>query len=158
MILAASLVAVPALAASPSGAAGPTPAMTAPATNSAPNMSAGMAGNHPGQMTPAPGATSMSSSASLYTTTDGQVRIGKVVGASVYNDQNQSLGSVDDVLMSSDNKATAAVISVGGFLGMGEKLVSVPFDHLKIGKDRIVMPGATKASLKDMPPYKFNNA
>ena len=45
--------------------------------------------------------------------------------------------------MSSDHKACTAVISVGGFLGMGSKLVSVPFDRLQIGKDKIVMPGAT---------------
>ena len=47
-----------------------------------------------------------------------------------------------------DHKAATAVISVGGFLGMGAKLVSVPFDQLKIENDKIVMPGATKASLE----------
>ena len=72
--------------------------------------------------------------------------LSKIVGASVYNDQNQSIGSIDDVLMSdNDNKAGTAVMSVGGFLGMGSKLVSVPFDQLKIQNDKIVMPGATKA-------------
>ncbi len=60
--------------------------------------------------------------------------------------------------MSSDHKACTAVISVGGFLGMGSKLVSVPFDRLQIGKDKIVMPGATKTSLQSMPTYKYNNA
>ena len=64
------------------------------------------------------------------------MRVGKIVGASVYNDQNQSVGSIDDVLMSHDNKATMAVISVGGFLGMGSKLVSVPFDQLKVRTTR----------------------
>lgn len=61
--------------------------------------------------------------------------------------------------MSSDHKACTAVISVGGFLGMGSKLVSVPFDRLQIGKDKIVMPGATtKTSLQSMPTNKDNNA
>jgi hypothetical protein len=40
-----------------------------------------------------------------------------------------------------DNQATDAVISVGGFLGMGSKLVSVWFDQLKAENNRIVMPG-----------------
>ena len=98
-------------------------------------------------------------SAPKYFTADHQVRVSKVVGASVYNDQNQSVGSIDDLLMSdNDHKAATAVISVGGFLGMGAKLVSVPFDQLKIENDKIVMPGATKASLEGMPEYHYTNA
>jgi len=94
-----------------------------------------------------------------YFTADHQVRTSKIVGSSVYNDQNQSIGSIDDVLMSdTDHKAATAVISVGGFLGMGAKLVSVPFDQLKIGNDKIVMPGATKASLEGMPEYRYTSA
>jgi sporulation protein YlmC with PRC-barrel domain len=94
-----------------------------------------------------------------YFTADHQVRASKVVGATVYNDQNQSIGSVDDVLMNDSNHtAGTAVLSVGGFLGMGSKLVSVPFDHLKIGNDKIVMPGATKASLEGMPEYRYKSA
>ena len=108
---------------------------------------------------PATTETSSMASSSKYFTADHQVRVSKVVGASVYNDQNQSVGSVDDLLMGdSDHKAATAVISVGGFLGMGSKLVSVPFDQLKIENDRIVMPGATKASLEGMPEYHYTNA
>ena len=57
-----------------------------------------------------------------------------------------------------DRKGATVVLSVGGFLGMGSKLVSVPFDELKIQNDRIVMPGATKASLEGMPEYRYTNA
>lgn len=104
-------------------------------------------------------STSSTSSTPTYFTADHQVRASKVVGASVYNDQNQSVGSIDDVLMSdSDHKANTAVISVGGFLGMGGKLVSVPFDQLKIENNKIVMPGATKASLEGMPAYHYQSA
>jgi hypothetical protein len=67
-------------------------------------------------------------------------------------------GWVDDVLMTdSDHKAGTAVISVGGLLGMGSKLVSVPFDQLLIENDRIVMLGATKASLEGMAEYRYTN-
>ena len=97
--------------------------------------------------------------ASKYVTADRHVRASKVVGASVYNDQDQSIGSIDDVLMGvGDRKGATVVLSVGGFLGMGSKLVSVPFDELKIQNDRIVMPGATKASLEGMPEYRYTNA
>ena len=99
------------------------------------------------------------SSNSKYFTADHQVRVSKVVGASVYNDQNQSIGSIDDVLMRDDtHKTDMVVLSVGGFLGMGSKLVSVPFDQLKIENDKVVMPGASKASLESMPDYHYTNA
>lgn len=149
LFAATALVALPALAqtTSPNTAPpAPPPGMTAP---------------HGSTSTTSPsntGSTAMSNT-SKYFTADHQVRASKVVGASVYNDQNQSIGSIDDVLMSdTDHKAAMAVVSVGGFLGMGSKLVSVPFDQLKVENDKIVMPGATKASLEGMPEYHYTNA
>ena len=132
-----------------------------PATNTSPSPAVTTATTprpaNPDMATNSP-ATSTSSTPK-YFTADHQVRSSKIVGASVYNDQNQSIGSIDDVLMSdTDHKADTAVISVGGFLGMGAKLVSVPFDQLKIGNDKVVMPGATKASLEGMPEYRYSNA
>jgi hypothetical protein len=160
MILAASILAVPVLAATQSSdpAGGNPVASDHGAMAPTNNMGAGMTGTRPDQAAPAAGTAANVPSTPLYTTADGQIRVGKIVGAGVYNDQNQSVGSIDDVLMSHNNKATAAIISVGGFLGMGSKLVSVPFNQLKIESNRIVMPGATQASLKSMPSYKYNNA
>ena len=148
MIAATALLAWPVLAQTTTGtspAAPPPPGMT-------PSHSA--ASGAPGSSTAAPAP-----STPVYFTADHQVRVSQVVGSSVYNDQNQSVGSIDDVLMSdNDHKADTVVISVGGFLGMGSKLVSVPFDQLKIQDNKIVMPGATKASLEGMPEYHYSNA
>jgi sporulation protein YlmC with PRC-barrel domain len=150
IIAATALIALPALAQTNTPTAAPPtppPGMTSPhgATSDT-------------ARSPANTATTASST-SKYFTADHQVRVSKVVGASVYNDQNQAIGSVDEVLMSdSDHKANTAVVSVGGFLGMGSKLVSVPFDQLKIENDKLVMPGATKASLESMPEYHYTNA
>lgn len=161
MILTASILAVPVLAATPpaGSTSSNTPAAAAPGAPPADNMSAGLPGHAASPASTNPGATAANQPATpRYTTADNQVRLGKLVGASVYNDQNQAVGSIDDVLMGQDHKASTAVISVGGFLGVGGKLVSVPFDQLKIEQDKIVMPGATKASLTNMPAYKYNNA
>jgi sporulation protein YlmC with PRC-barrel domain len=147
MIAATALIAWPVLAQTTSG-----PGSTPPAS---PGATTGRPAN-PGTATTAPNATS---GVPKYFTADHQVRVSKVVGASVYNDQNQSIGSIDDILMGDrDHKAATVVISVGGFLGMGSKLVSVPFDQLKIENDKVVMPGATKASLEGMPEYRYTNA
>src|SRR5712671_3608942 len=54
----------------------------------------------------------------------------KIVGASVYNDSGDNVGSIDDLLIGDDGKIREVVIAVGGFLGVGAKLVTVPFDQL----------------------------
>jgi len=155
MLAATALIAWPVLAQTTTSTspAAPPPGMT-PSRSATP----GMTPSHPATT----GGTTSASSESktpVYFTAGHQVRVSKVVGASVYNDQNQSIGSIDDVLMSdNDHKADTVVLSVGGFLGMGSKLVSVPFDQLKIENDKIVMPGATKASLEGMPEYHYGNA
>ncbi len=61
----------------------------------------------------------------------GQWRASKVVGLKIYNDGNESLGSVNDLLLDNQGRITTAVIGVGGFLGMGEHYVAVPFEKIK---------------------------
>jgi sporulation protein YlmC with PRC-barrel domain len=95
---------------------------------------------------------------SIYWTVDNKLRTSKVVGATVYNDQDQSIGKIDDILVSRDDKTSTAVISVGGFLGVGSKLVAVPYDQLKVEHDKITLPGASEASLKGLPDYHYSNA
>ena len=166
MIFAASILAVPVLAATTSNDA-PNNSPAAASSTSSSNTNGGMTTTRtdhvtttttaaPADRSNTAAADNSASTTPTYTTSDGQMRIGKIVGASVYNDQKQSIGTVDDVLMGSNDKATTAVLSVGGFLGMGSKLVSVPFSQLKVENNQIVMPGATKASLNGMPEYKFN--
>jgi len=83
------------------------------------------------------------------------VRASKVIGSTVYNEQNERVGSVDDLIMTEDDKVTVAVISVGGFLGLGSKLVAVPFGQLKRDADRVVLTGATKDTLNGMPSFVY---
>jgi hypothetical protein len=58
-------------------------------------------------------------------------RASKVIGSSVTNDANETIGKIDDLLVSSDGKDPFAVLSIGGFLGMGSHLVAVPYNSLK---------------------------
>ena len=83
------------------------------------------------------------------------VRASKLIGATVYSEQNEGVGSVDDLVMTEGNKVTVAVVAVGGFLGLGSKLVAVPFDQLKRDADRVVLPGATKETLNAMPNFVY---
>jgi sporulation protein YlmC with PRC-barrel domain len=83
------------------------------------------------------------------------VRAGKIIGEAVQNDQNQRVGTVDDLILSPESKVTMAIVSVGGFLGMGSKLVAVPWQQLTTAGDHLVLPGATKASLNAAPTFQY---
>jgi sporulation protein YlmC with PRC-barrel domain len=144
MVLAAG-VALPALAQTPSAGN----ATTAPATHDT--------------RTPPTEATSPSQRNTTLTDI-GNVRASKLIGAAVYNDHNEKVGSVDDLVLGKDNKADDVIVSVGGFLGMGTKLVSVPYTQLQLGDtknassdNKVVMPGATKESLKAQPEFHYTN-
>jgi sporulation protein YlmC with PRC-barrel domain len=70
-------------------------------------------------------------------------RTSKVVGLSVYNDNSESLGSINDVLMDKNGNIKAVVLGVGGFLGVGEHLVAVPFDKIKFVNEPVAYIGAS---------------
>ena len=82
-------------------------------------------------------------------------RASKVIGSSVVNDANETIGTVDDLLVSRDGKQPYAVLSIGGFLGMGTRLVVVPYDLLKFADKRVTLPGGTKEGLKMLPEFKY---
>jgi sporulation protein YlmC with PRC-barrel domain len=91
-------------------------------------------------------------------TLGGDLRASKLIGSTVYNDQNQSVGTLDDILMSKDKQPDRAVVSVGGFLGVGSKLVEVPYDQLQFQDgNKVVIPGASKDKLNGMPSFSYNN-
>jgi sporulation protein YlmC with PRC-barrel domain len=75
----------------------------------------------------------------------GDWRTSKVVGLSVYNDENQSIGSINDLLMDKGGNMKAAVISVGGFLGVGAHLVVVPYDKVKFVNEPVPSTGTASA-------------
>jgi sporulation protein YlmC with PRC-barrel domain len=84
-------------------------------------------------------------------------RVSKIVGSSVVNEANETVGSVDDLIVTPNEKAPYAVLSVGGFLGMGTKYVVVPFGSLQMQDKKIVLPGATKDALKALPEFKYSS-
>jgi hypothetical protein len=82
-------------------------------------------------------------------------RASKVIGSSVVNDANETIGTVDDLLVSRDGKQPYAVLSIGGFLGMGNRLVVVPYETLKFADKKVMLPGGTKEGLKMLPEFKY---
>jgi uncharacterized protein YjbJ (UPF0337 family) len=85
-------------------------------------------------------------------------RTSKVVGSTVVNEANETVGTIDDLIVTPTDKVPFAVLSVGGFLGMGARYVVVPFSSLQVKDKQMVLPGATKDSLKALPEFKYNTA
>ena len=83
-------------------------------------------------------------------------RASKVIGSSVINDANETIGKIDDLLVIRDGKEPYAVLSVGGFLGMGTRLVVIRYDSLKFADNKIVLPGGTKDGLKMLPAFQYS--
>jgi sporulation protein YlmC with PRC-barrel domain len=79
-------------------------------------------------------------------TFNGDWRASKVVGLNVYNDSNESLGSINDLLTDKSGNIKAVVIGVGGFLGVGEHLVAVPFDKIKFVNEPVATASAANGS------------
>ena len=83
-------------------------------------------------------------------------RASKVIGSSVVNDANQTIGKIDDLLVTRDGKEPYVVLSVGGFLGMGTRMVVIRYDSLKFADNKIVLPGGTKDGLKMLPAFQYS--
>lgn len=74
---------------------------------------------------------------------EGQWRASKLVGVNVYNDANEKIGDINDVILDKAGKAENVILGVGGFLGMGEHYVAVAYDKLKWSNEP---PRSTTAS------------
>ena len=83
-------------------------------------------------------------------------RASKVIGSSVLNQANETIGKIDDLLVTRDGKEPYVVLSVGGFLGMGTRMVIVRYDSLKFADNKIVLPGGTKDGLKMLPAFEYS--
>ena len=73
----------------------------------------------------------------------GDWRASKIVGLNVYNDNNESIGSINDLLTDKSGSIKVAVISVGGFLGVGSHLVAIPFDKIKFVNEPVAYTGVS---------------
>lgn len=82
-------------------------------------------------------------------------RASKVIGSAVYNEGGETVGTVDDLIVTPADKVPFAVLSVGGFLGVGTKYVVVPAGALEVRDQKMLLTGATKESLKSLPGYAY---
>jgi sporulation protein YlmC with PRC-barrel domain len=117
--------------------------------------------------------TTSPSAAAAPVSATGQWRSSKLIGVNIYNEQNEKIGDINDIILDSAGKVDGVIVGVGGFLGMGEHYVMITMDKIKFsneaGKtttgstssgskqwypDRGVV-NANKDQLKTMPEFKY---
>lgn len=82
-------------------------------------------------------------------------RTSKVVGATVLNEANETIGKIDDLIVTPNDRVPFAVLSVGGFLGVGTSYVVIPYSSLELREEKVILRGATKESLQKLPEFKY---
>jgi sporulation protein YlmC with PRC-barrel domain len=82
-------------------------------------------------------------------------RASKIVESAVVNEHGEKIGTIDDLIVEPNEMVPYAILSVGGFLGIGDHLVVVPLKSLKFSQDKIELPGATKDELRAMPKFSY---
>jgi sporulation protein YlmC with PRC-barrel domain len=145
----------------------PTPPATnnAPTTNPATNDATGGAAQtdmNNGNAQPPAAATANQapanpppSDAVISAQADGQVSANKLIGMTVYNAQGDKIGTVHDILLDQDGKASGVVLSVGGLLGVGAKSVGLTWKEIDVQPDQQkVQVSYTKDQLEAAPDFK----
>ena len=103
----------------------------------------------------APAATTRASAGAVLEKQEaGQMRADEIIGASVKNPKDEDIGQIDDLVFDKDGKIVGAVVSVGGFLGMGAKSVGVDWNELQVRSSDAIVVQWTKEQLQAAPDFR----
>jgi sporulation protein YlmC with PRC-barrel domain len=80
-----------------------------------------------------------------------------LMGKTIYNDQDQRVGKVEDLIISPDRNVSYVIVGAGGFIGIGRHDVAVPVSQIQNVRGKLVMAGATKDSVKALPKFTYAN-
>jgi hypothetical protein len=79
----------------------------------------------------------------------------QMLGKAVYNDQNKKIGTIDDIIIAPDKTVSYAIVGAGGFVGLGKHDVAIPIGQFAEQDGRLMLPGATKDTIKALPKFEY---
>jgi len=79
----------------------------------------------------------------------------QIMGQPVFNDKDERIGSIDDMVVAPDKAVSYAIVNAGGFTGLTKHDVAIPVSQLKLVDKKLVLAGATKEALKASPPFEY---
>ena len=86
---------------------------------------------------------------------DGEWRSSKLIGIDVYNETNEKIGTIEELIVDKSSRVENVVLGVGGFLGMGKHDVAIRVNNFKLVEGKITLPGATQDAVKAMPAFEY---
>ena len=108
------------------------------------------------QQTPVAGTTTIAVPAEeLVVLAKGWSATKQIIGKDVYNDKNEKVGQVNDLIIAPDKAVSYAIIEAGGFLGMSKHDVAIRLNNFKLVEGKVILPGATKETVKAMPAFEY---
>ena len=81
----------------------------------------------------------------------------QILGHPVYNDMDERIGAVEDIIVTTDKSVSYAIINAGGFLAVAKHNVAIPVSQFRLNGEKLVLPGATKDALKATPAFEYAN-
>jgi sporulation protein YlmC with PRC-barrel domain len=78
-----------------------------------------------------------------------------ILGQRVYNEKDERVGWVDDIIITPDKAVSYAIVNAGDFLGLTKHNVAIPVSQFRLVDNKIVLPGATKETLNAMPEFQY---
>jgi sporulation protein YlmC with PRC-barrel domain len=79
----------------------------------------------------------------------------QILGHVVFNEQGETVGKVDDLIVAPDTSVSFAIVGVGGFLGVKRHHVAIPVDEFKSQNDGFLLAGATREAIKSLPAFDY---
>ncbi|MGO4714675.1 PRC-barrel domain-containing protein [Bradyrhizobium sp. 2TAF24] len=81
----------------------------------------------------------------------------QILGHPVYNNVDERIGAVEDIIVTTDKSVSYAIINAGGFLAVAKHTVAIPVSQFQLNGEKLVLPGATKDALKATPTFEYAN-
>lgn len=79
----------------------------------------------------------------------------QVIGQRVYNEEGETVGRIDDLIVSPDDAVSFVIVGAGGFVGVRRHLVAIPVNFLATREGGFTLAGATKAAIKALPGFEY---
>ncbi len=79
----------------------------------------------------------------------------QILGKAVYNEKNERVGAIDDIIVTPERAVSYVIVGAGGFVGVGRHDVAIPIERLQQQDGKFVLPGATKDAIKALPKFEY---
>jgi sporulation protein YlmC with PRC-barrel domain len=81
----------------------------------------------------------------------------QILGKIIYNEDNEQVGRIDDLIVAPDQAVSFVIVGAGGFVGLKRHHVAIPVEQLNVRGGDFLLPGATKAAIKQLPNFEYAN-